>query len=164
MKQPLVLVGPMGVGKTTVGKKLAKELGTAFADTDKIITELHGSIPSVFERVGEPGFREIESTVLAQCLEGSGVLATGGGVVTTESNRKLLKSHSVIYLSTNSKHIASRINTRNRPLLSAGADSWNSIYESRKPLYLEVATHEVDTSGKSLATIVSEIKVLVRQQ
>lgn len=161
MKQPLVLVGPMGVGKTTVGKKLAKELNTTFTDTDKIISAEHGSISSVFERLGEPGFRAIESSVLAKCLEGSGVVATGGGVVTTESNRVLLSEHSVIYLATDGKHIASRISTRNRPLLSEGEQSWNSIYESRKPLYKEVATHEVDTSGKSLAAIVSEISTLV---
>ena len=159
-----MLVGPMGVGKTTVGKKLAKELDTGFVDTDKIISCENGSIASVFERLGEPGFREIESAVLARCLEGSGVIATGGGVVTTESNRKLLRSHNVIYLSTNGKQIESRISSRNRPLLGAGADSWSSIYESRKPLYSEVATHEVDTSGKSLANIVSEISALVRQK
>jgi shikimate kinase len=164
MQQPLVLVGPMGVGKTTVGKKLAKELSTTFVDTDKLISSEHGSISSVFERLGEPGFREIESAILARCLEGSGVVATGGGVVTTESNRKLLRSHSVIYLSTNGKQIESRISARNRPLLGVGVDSWSKIYESRKPLYLQVATHEVDTSGKSLASIVSEISELVRQK
>jgi shikimate kinase len=163
MSKPLVLVGPMGVGKTTVGKKLAKELNTVFTDTDKIIASSHGSIASVFERLGESGFREIESTVLAKCLEGEGVVATGGGVVTTESNRNLLRSHSVIYLSTDGKHIASRISSRNRPLLSSGESSWESIYESRKPLYLDVATHEVDTSGKSLSAIVSEISTLVGQ-
>lgn len=161
MKQPLVLVGPMGVGKTTVGKKLAKELNTSFVDTDKLISAQHGSISSVFERLGEPGFREIESAILAKCLEGDGVVATGGGVVTTESNRKLLRSHSVIYLSTNGKQIESRISNRNRPLLTGDAGSWSSIYESRKPFYLQVATHEVDTSGKSLSTIVSEISALV---
>ena len=164
MKQPLVLVGPMGVGKTTVGKKLAKELNSSFADTDKIIASEHGSISSLFDRLGEPGFREIESKVLAKCLEGSGVVATGGGVVTTESNRKLLKTHNVIYLATDGKHIASRISTRNRPLLSDGENSWKSIYEARKPFYQEVATHEVDTSGKSLATIVTEISTLLGQK
>jgi shikimate kinase len=162
MKHPLVLVGPMGVGKTTVGKKLAKELKTSFVDTDKLISAEHGPIASVFERLGESGFRKIESQVLAKCLEGTGVVATGGGVVTTESNRDLLKHHRVIYLSTDGKHIASRINTRNRPLLSSGDDSWSSIYESRKILYQQVATHEVDTSGKSLSNIVSEISELVR--
>ena len=164
MEQPLVLVGPMGVGKTTVGKKLAKELKTSFADTDKIIASEHGSISSLFERLGEPGFREIESNVLAKCLQGSGIVATGGGVVTTESNRMLLKNHNVIYLATDGNNVSSRISTRNRPLLSDGENSWKNIYEARKPFYQEVATHEVDTSGKSLATIVTEISTLVRQK
>ena len=164
MKGPLVLVGPMGVGKTTVGKKLAKELETSFMDTDKIIASEHGPISAVFDRLGESGFREIESSVLTRCLEETGVVATGGGVVTTESNRKALESHSVIYLSTDGKHIATRLSTRNRPLLGAGTDSWESIYASRKSLYKEVATHEVDTSGKSLAAIVSEISNLVREK
>lgn len=164
MKRPLVLVGPMGVGKTTVGKKLAKELSADFVDTDKIIASEHGPITVLFDRLGEPGFREIESTVLGKCLAGVGVVATGGGVVTIEENRKALKSHSVIYLSTDGKHLASRLSTRNRPLLSSGTESWESIYEARKPLYKEVATHEVDTSGKSLAAIVSEITELVRRK
>jgi shikimate kinase len=164
MKKPLVLIGPMGVGKTTVGKKLAKELETTFSDTDKLIAAEHGSIASVFERLGEPGFRDIESTVLASCLLDAGVVATGGGVVTIEANRNLLKEHEVIYLSTDGRHIASRINTRNRPLLTSGEDSWSKIYESRKPLYQQVATHEVDTSGKSLASIVAEISELVRRK
>ena len=164
MKQPLVLVGPMGVGKTTVGKKLAKEFNTSFADTDKIIASEHGSISSLFERLGEPGFREIESNILAKYLQGSGIVATGGGVVTTESNRMLLKNHNVIYLATDGNNVASRVSTRNRPLLSDGENSWKNIYEARKPFYQEVATHEVDTSGKSLATIVTEISTLVRQK
>lgn len=163
MERPLVLVGPMGVGKTTVGKKLAKELNTTFADTDKIIASEHGPISSLFERLGESGFREIESLVLSRCLEGVGIVATGGGVVTTESNRRALADHRVIYLSTDGKQIASRLSTRNRPLLNSGTDSWESIYSSRKSLYKEVATYEVDTSGKSLAAIVSEISILVRE-
>lgn len=164
MNLPLVLVGPMGVGKTTVGKKLARELGTTFTDTDKVIAAEHGPIASVFERLGESGFREIESAVLARCLEKDGVVATGGGVVTVEANRKLLLKHEVVYLSTDGKHISSRINTRNRPLLNSGDDSWRTIYESRKPLYRQVATHEIDTSSKTLAGIVAEISDLVRQK
>ena len=76
----------------------------------------------------------------------------------------LLKNHNVIYLATDGNNVASRVSTRNRPLLSDGENSWKNIYEARKPFYQEVATHEVDTSGKSLATIVTEISTLVRQK
>lgn len=164
MKQPVVLVGPMGVGKTTVGKKLARELETEFLDTDKLIVARHGSIDSLFDELGEAGFREIESEVLVESLAGSGVIATGGGVVTVEANRALLSSHSVIYLSTNGKHIPARVSRRSRPLLVSGELTWESIYEQRKPLYSEVAKAEVDTSGKSLAEIVAEVAMIVRNQ
>lgn len=162
MKEPFVLVGPMGVGKTTIGKKLAKELNTIFSDTDKIIASENGPIPAIFRELGEDGFRNIESEVLVRCLSQSGVVATGGGVVTVDNNRKLLRNHSVIYLSTDGKQIASRINTRNRPLLNGDSENWRIIYDSRKTLYQEVATVEIDTSGKSLASIVSEIAERVR--
>jgi shikimate kinase len=164
VKQPIVLVGPMGVGKTTVGKKLARELNTSFMDTDKVIVSKHGSIDLLFAELGEPGFRAIESEVLATCLSGLGVVATGGGVVTVPENRELLKSHSVIYLSTNGKHIAARVSRRSRPLLASGEKTWESIYEQRKPHYSEVASSEVDTSGKSLADIVAEVAMIVRNQ
>lgn len=164
MKQPIVLVGPMGVGKTTVGKKLAKELDAGFVDTDKVIVANHGSIDLLFAELGESGFRTIESEVLASCLSGTGVVATGGGVVTVAANRDLLEDHSVIYLSTDGKHIPARVSRRSRPLLASGDSTWESIYEERKPLYSQVATVEVDTSGKSLAEIVAEVAMIVRNQ
>lgn len=164
MKEPIVLVGPMGVGKTTVGKKLAKELETNFVDTDKVIVASHGSIDLLFAELGESGFRLIESEVLASCLSGTGVVATGGGVVTIPANRELLSNHSVIYLSTDGKHIPARVSKRNRPLLASGESTWESIYDKRKPLYSEVASAEVDTSGKSLSEIVAEVAMIVRNQ
>ena len=163
MKEPFVLVGPMGVGKTTVGKRLAKELGKSFVDTDKLIVAEHGPIDSIFSNLGESRFRDFESDALARCLSGDGVVATGGGVVTVTKNRELLSHHSVIYLSTDGKHIPSRVNVKNRPLLADGSVTWQSIYEQRKPFYSEVASAEVDTSGKSLLEIVAEITLIVRQ-
>jgi shikimate kinase len=164
VKEPIVLVGPMGVGKTTVGKKLAKELETSFVDTDKVILANHGSIDLLFAELGESGFRSIETDILADCLSGAGVVATGGGVVTIPANRRLLSNHSVIYLSTDGKHIPARVSRRSRPLLASGESSWESIYEKRKPMYLEVASAEVDTSGKSLSEIVAEVAMIVRNQ
>lgn len=163
MKEPFVLIGPMGVGKTTVGKKLARELGKDFRDTDKVITAEHGSIEMLFEHLGEDGFREIESSVLAVCLDGDGVIATGGGVVTVPSNRELLSDHSVIYLSSNGKHVPARVSKRNRPLLASGESSWQEIYDKRRNLYESVAKAEVDTSGKTVGQIVAEIVQIVKK-
>ena len=164
MAEAVVLVGPMGVGKTTIGKKLAKQLNCGFIDTDKEIVKRHGSISKIFDRLGEQHFRELESEYLATALERGGVVATGGGVVTQANNRKILKENFVIYLSSNGRHMASRLLTGNRPLLKNGVADWKRIYEERKPLYQEVSNFEVETSSKPLAAIVAEIVELVKSR
>lgn len=161
MGNSIVLVGPMGVGKTTIGKKLAKSMGVSFLDTDKVFISKHGSINRIFDSQGEEYFRDLESEVLAECLNSSGVVSTGGGVVLREANREALKSATVIYLSTTGKHIGARLLAGNRPLIKNGMSDWQRIYDQRKPLYESVADHEVATSGKPLATIVEEILGLV---
>jgi shikimate kinase len=98
MSGAVVLVGPMGVGKTTIGKKLAKQLGKSFVDTDKEIVKQHGSIAKIFEKSGEQHFRAIESEFLLSALASDSVVATGGGVVTQERNRDALQDSFVIYL------------------------------------------------------------------
>lgn len=161
MAESVVLVGPMGVGKTTIGKKLAKQLNRVFIDTDKEIVKEHGSISKIFDKFGEQHFRQLESSYLAKALESGGVIATGGGAVTQPANRKVLKDSFVIYLSSNGRHMASRLLTGRRPLLKNGMADWKRIYEERKPYYLEVSNFEVETSSKPLATIVAEIVELV---
>lgn len=162
MAESVVLVGPMGVGKTTIGKKLAKRLNRVFIDTDKEIVRDHGSISKIFDKLGEQHFRELESEYLVTALETGGVVATGGGVVTRPNNRKILKENFVIYLSSNGRHMASRLLTGSRPLLKNGVADWKRIYEERKPFYQEVSNFEVETSSKPLAAIVAEIVELVR--
>lgn len=158
LTKPIVLVGPMGVGKTTVGKKLAKVLKLPFIDTDSLIIDAHGPIPAIFETEGEPKFREYEEQAVAQAISNLAIVATGGGAVLSEATRRRLGSCHVIYLSTSGKHIASRLTKGNRPLVKNGMDDWRRIYESRKPTYEAVATIEVDTSGKSLANTIAEIR------
>lgn len=161
MSAAVVLVGPMGVGKTTIGKKLAKQLGKPFLDTDKEIVKQHGAISKIFEKSGEQHFRTLESEFLLAALASDSVVATGGGVVTQERNRDALKGTFVIYLSTNGRHIASRLLAGRRPLLKNGISDWRRIYEERKPLYEKVATVEIDTSSKPLNSVVAEIVELV---
>jgi shikimate kinase len=164
MVESVVLIGPMGVGKTTIGKKLARQLNRVFIDTDKQVVKNHGSIPKLFEKFGEQHFRNLESEYLAEALDSGGIIATGGGVVITKQNRELLSNSFVIYLSSNGTHMASRLLAGRRPLLKNGIDDWWRIYEERKPLYKELANLEVETSGKPLGAIVTEIVEVVRSR
>ena len=164
MSKALVLIGPMGVGKTTIGKKLAKQLGKPFLDTDKEIVKQHGAIAKIFEKSGEQHFRTLESEFLLEALSSDSVVATGGGVVTQERNREALKGSFVVYLSTNGRHMASRLLAGRRPLLKNGIADWKRIYEERKPLYEQVATVEIETSSKALNSVVSEIVELVNNR
>jgi len=164
MSKALVLIGPMGVGKTTIGKKLAKQLGKPFVDTDKEIVKQHGAIAKIFEKSGEQHFRTLESEFLLEALSSDSVVATGGGVVTQEQNREALKRSFVIYLSTNGRHMASRLLAGRRPLLKNGIADWKLIYEERKPLYEQVASVEIETSSKALNYVVAEIVELVNSR
>ncbi len=157
LNRPVVLIGPMGVGKTTIGKKLAKRLNVPFVDTDVIITNAHGEIPKIFEIFGEAIFRNYEEQALNQAMQANQVVATGGGAVLSGTNQRALEAATVIYLSTNGLHMKSRISSGNRPLLKNGIADWKEIYESRKPLYERLATFEIDTSAAGLAKTINSI-------
>jgi shikimate kinase len=162
--KPIVLVGPMGVGKTTVGKKLAKRLEMQFVDTDAVITKNHGDISEIFATQGEPAFRELESDTLVPLLAGPCVISTGGGAVLHERTREALALATVVYLSTDGKHIASRLRGGNRPLIKNGIADWRQIYTSRKPLYEQVADITVDTSNSSLVQTIDAILEGIKRQ
>jgi shikimate kinase len=147
----------MGVGKTTIGRKLAKALKLQFIDTDNLITDEHGPIPAIFEERGEPVFRRFEEDAMEKAIRSSAVVATGGGAVISELTRKRLKAVTVIYLSTDGKHIASRLKNGNRPLIQKGVEDWRRIYDERKPLYLETADFEVNTSGQPINASIKDI-------
>lgn len=154
----VVLIGPMGVGKTTLGKKLARALGVGFTDTDALIVAKHGSIPAIFEAEGEPVFRHYEEDAVAEALSRPGVIATGGGAVLSELTRERLRAATVFYLSTDGRHMASRLAQGNRPLLKNGLEDWRRIYDERKPLYEATADFTINTSNQSLASALAEIK------
>lgn len=153
----VVLIGPMGVGKTTIGRKLAKALKVPFIDTDNLITDEHGPIPAIFEERGEPEFRRLEEKAMEKAIRETGVVATGGGAVVSSLTRKRLKAVTVVYLSTDGKHIASRLKNGNRPLIQNGVEDWRRIYEERKPVYKETADFEVNTSGQPINASIQEI-------
>jgi shikimate kinase len=154
----IVLIGPMGVGKTTVGKKLARAIKVPFYDTDNLITQEHGSISDYFVNHGEDAFRQLEHLALRQAIATPGVVATGGGAVLLEQSRDLLKDATVVYLATDGKHMASRLKKSSRPLLKNGIDDWRRIYDARKSVYESTADVTIDTSGHPLAQTISEIR------
>lgn len=154
----LVLVGPMGVGKTTIGKKLAKAMGLPFLDSDALFVELYGSIPEYFENHGEAKFRDLEESIIAECLSKHAVLATGGGAVLSSRTQQLLENAFVVYLATDGRHMASRLSGGGRPLLKNGLADWRRIYESRKPIYEQVADLVVDTSSATLTSTIQSIR------
>ena len=151
----LVMVGPMGAGKSCIGRRLAERFGLHFVDVDHAIVEHAGaSIPTIFEHSGEAGFREHERQVLARILEGNGQLvSTGGGAVLEADNRRLIREHGfVVYLSVGVKTQLERLaRDRGRPLLQR-QDREQILYEMarlRAPLYREVADLILNTDRLS---------------
>jgi shikimate kinase len=156
--KPIVLVGPAGVGKTTVGKKLASTLGLQFLDTDSLFVKDHGAIADFFSAHGEAAFRKLEEDYLAYAIKNPAVIATGGGAVLSESNRKVLRRATVVYLSTDGTHMQKRISQGNRPLIKNGIADWRRIYEQRKHLYEAVANITIDCSGHPIKQTIAEIR------
>ncbi|OLT22674.1 shikimate kinase [Pseudonocardia sp. CNS-139] len=150
----VVLVGPPGSGKSTVGEVLARRLGVDFVDVDDLIVERAGKpIADMFLQDGEPAFRALERQVVADALEGTdGVLALGGGSVIAAETRERLRGHRVVHLMVGLADGLRRTGMSTaRPLL-AGVNpraTFKTLLDERAPLYREVATVEVDTSRRS---------------
>ena len=159
----VVLVGPMGAGKSTIGRMLAKELGYRFLDSDRIIEERCGAnIPWIFDVEGEDGFRQRETAMLDELSNEMGtVLATGGGAVMRAENRGLLKKNSVvIYLKTSIDQQVERTRKdRNRPLLQNDDPEGvlRRLFAIRDPLYTELADIVMFTDRKSPRLVVRQL-------
>lgn len=156
-----VLIGPMGAGKTTLGKKLAKKLGLSFADTDRLIAKEHGAITKIFEKFGEDYFRELETKFLEQALHEYEIVATGGGIVLREENRELLIGHKVVFLDTDQQSVIGKINLDKRPLIKNDPDAWGRIYQARLPLYRQAANHTVYTGSRSIRAVTKELEEII---
>ena len=164
----IILVGPMGSGKTTIGRRLSESLSLDFFDSDHEIIESTGvSIDHIFDVEGEKGFRARESDVLKKlCNIPNIVLATGGGSVILEENREMMKKAGfVVYLSSSVDQILRRTEkSKTRPLLEKSNNrrkTITDIVEARDPLYKEVASLIINTNGKKLNEIIDEISVEV---
>ncbi len=157
------LVGMMGAGKTTVGKKLAKVLGQPFFDLDRVIEKANGvSVSTIFEIEGEAGFRHRESQALGQMATGvSQVIATGGGVVLSPLNRaRLVQSGFVVYLQAGPELLFERTrHDKGRPLLKVSdpLTRIRTLVKQRDPLYREVSDLIVE-SGAGLNSTVAAIE------
>lgn len=160
----IVLVGPMGAGKSTIGRLLATYLSLPFKDSDAVIEEKSGAdIPWIFDMEGEEGFRDRETAVLKELVaERELVLATGGGMVLREENRVLLQrsADAIIYLKSEPEYLAQRTaKDKKRPLLQVD-DPYQKILallEERDPIYSQVATHVVSTDTRSPKVIAQQI-------
>ena len=157
-QEVIVLIGPMGVGKTTIGKKLAKLLAVDFTDTDALFTAKYGAIEKFFAQHSEAEFRVLETEALKEAISKPGIVATGGGAVLAKESQAELAKATVVYLSTDGKHIASRLVHGSRPLLKNGIADWRRIYDARKSTYESIADFTVDTSNVPLATTIAQIR------
>ena len=165
----IFIVGPMGSGKSTVGKIISDEMFLSFFDTDEEIESRTGaSIDWIFDLEGEAGFRKRESDILNEMVEkNSIVLSTGGGIILSDDNRELLSSRgTVFYLSTPIlTQVERTAKDKDRPLLKDGdpEEILTKLHNEREALYEMVSDHVVDTENKSSNEVASEIISLAKK-
>ncbi|MAD47596.1 MAG: shikimate kinase AroK [Oceanospirillaceae bacterium] len=164
------LVGPMGAGKSTIGRLLSAELKLEFVDSDKVIEERCGAnIPWIFDMEGETGFREREEQVIDELTQSGGiVLATGGGAVMREANRRHLSARgTVVYLCTSvEQQLARTAKDKNRPLLQTENPETvlRELFARRDPLYREVADIIIYTDKRNPRWVVQELKSQIKAE
>jgi shikimate kinase len=156
-RPPVVLIGPMGAGKTRVGKRVAALLQTGFIDTDRLVVAENGPIAKIFAEHGEPRFRELERAAVQRALAGDSVVSLGGGAVLDSRTLADLNEHRVVYLTVSARAVEGRLGDGKRPLIRDGISDWQRIFEERRALYEEVADLEVDTSHRGYDSIAEEV-------
>jgi shikimate kinase len=160
---PVVVIGPMGAGKSSVGKRVAKALGVPFTDTDRVIVREHGPIPGIFADRGEPAFRALEAEAVRAALDTGGVIAVGGGAVTHADTRQAMSGARIVLLTVSPEAVADRIAGSDRPLLAnGGIDAWQTIMDERAATYAELAHVVVDTSRRPMSRVVDEVVAWLR--
>jgi len=157
----VVLVGPPGSGKSTVGAVLAELLGVALHDTDAAIEAASGrTIGDIFVESGEPVFRALERAEVARAVANEpGVVALGGGAVLDPGTREVLAGQTVVFLDVGIADASKRVGfDQSRPLLAVNPRaSWVRLMNDRRPVYEAVATHRVDTAGRTPQDVAAEV-------
>ena len=163
MAKSIILIGPPGSGKSTIGRAISRKLSISFTDTDQLIEVRAGmSISQIFIDKGEPWFRDLEKEVLKEELSKlSGVLSLGGGAPLSELAQEMLGKieASIIYLDVSLATAAPRVGfNRDRPLLlNNPRGAWQELMDKRRPIYEALATHVVKVDERAPKDIVDEI-------
>ena len=164
----LVLIGPPGAGKSSIGRQLSRALNLSFTDTDSLIEVKTGKkISEIFVEDGEPFFRKLERDIVLETLENQeGVIALGGGSILDSDVADKLKSmkEKIIYLDVSISNAAPRVGfNKDRPLLAVNPrQQWLALMEKRKPIYERLAGMKVSTDNRKPSEVVKEIEGILK--
>ncbi|PPG89966.1 shikimate kinase [Rathayibacter rathayi] len=158
----VVLIGPMGAGKTTIGKRVATALSAGFVDSDAEFVRSHGPITQYFDSHGEAAFRREERKIIERAVRRDVVLSLGGGAVIDLDTRADLAEVPVVLLTTTAEAVRDRFGSGSRPLVRGGVDDWVRIFEERRPVYEALADRVVDSSRRPITLIAAEIAEWLR--
>lgn len=157
----VILVGPPGAGKSTIGRRLARALNLPLVDSDQVLEEQENTAcGKIFSSLGEPKFRELEAGAVARSLTTGGVVSLGGGAVVTEATRQLLLQHPVVWIDVSAEEGFRRTcDGDSRPVLAAAdpQEHYRRLLDEREEYYREVADYRVRSDGKTPQSIVADI-------